>query len=156
MHGPRKPVVMWSYGIGSGRLLSCILEAHPDEQGICFPISVAPYHVHCVAMTQRAPEVAEIAERLSHEAWAQGIEILLDDRDATPGVKFNDADLIGLPLRVTIGPRSLKAGGVELKYRTQEETRIIPIDEMVSVLKAEVTQRMAESRAQAVEVPFPE
>ena len=102
-----KPVIMGCYGIGSGRLLSCIIEEHHDAHGIRFPITVAPYHVYCVALTQRAPEVAEIAERLYHEAWAAGIEMLLDDRDATPGVKLNDADLIGLPLRLTIGPRSL-------------------------------------------------
>ncbi|MCZ6872851.1 MAG: proline--tRNA ligase [bacterium] len=154
--GVEKPVIMGSYGIGSGRLLSCILEEHHDDFGICFPISVAPYHVYCVAMTHRAPEVAEVAERLYHEAWAQGVEVLLDDRDTTPGVKFNDADLIGLPLRVTIGPRSLKAGGVELKYRGGDETQIIPLDDMVTVLKAEVEKRLAESRSRALEVSFPD
>jgi prolyl-tRNA synthetase len=154
-HGTEKPVVMGSYGIGSGRLLSCIIEEHHDDQGICFPMSVAPYHVYCVAMSQRAPEVAEIAERLYREAWEQGVEMLLDDREATPGVKFNDADLIGLPLRLTVGPRSLKAGGAELKHRDRGETRLVPIDQVVPTLKAEVTQLHAESRAQVVEVPFP-
>jgi len=153
--GTEKPVVMGCYGIGSGRTLACVLEEHHDEKGICFPISIAPYHVHCVAMTQRAPEVADIANRLYQDAWAQGIEVLLDDRDATPGVKFNDADLIGLPLRITIGPRSLKAGGIELKFRDQDETRLVPLDDIVSTLRSEVDRLLAESRARAVEVPFP-
>jgi prolyl-tRNA synthetase len=154
--GIEKPVVMGSYGIGSGRLLSCILEEHHDDHGIAFPISVAPYHVHCVAMTQRAPQAAEVAERLYREAWEQGVEMLLDDRDTTPGVKFNDADLIGLPLRVTIGPRSLQAGGVELKYRGGAETQIIPLDDVVTFLKSEVEKCLAESRSRAIEVSFPD
>jgi prolyl-tRNA synthetase len=153
--GTEKPVVMGCYGIGSGRTLACVLEEHHDEKGICFPISIAPYHVHCVAMTHRAPEVADIADRLYQDAWAQGIEMLLDDRDATPGVKFNDADLIGLPLRITLGPRSLKAGGVELKFRDQDETRIVSLDDIVSTLRAEIDRLLAESRARAVELPFP-
>ena len=154
--GTEKPVVMGCYGIGSGRLLACALEEHHDDKGIRFPISIAPYHVYCVAMTQRAPEVAEMAEQLYADAWAQGVEMLLDDRDASPGVKFNDADLLGLPIRVTIGPRSLKAGGVELKFRDADETRIVPLDEAISTLRTEIDRLLAESRDRAVPVPFPE
>jgi prolyl-tRNA synthetase len=154
--GTEKPVVMGCYGIGSGRLLACIIEEHHDDKGIRFPISVAPYHVYCVAMAQQRPEVAEIAERLYHEAWRHGIEVLLDDRDATPGVKFNDADLIGLPLRLTLGPRSLQAGGAELKYRGSDETQMVPLDQVVATLRAEVNRLLAESQARAVDVPFPD
>ena len=154
--GQEKPVVMGCYGIGSGRLLSCILEEHHDDRGIRFPISVAPYHVYCVAMGQREPEVAAIAERLYHDAWQHGVEMLLDDRDATPGVKFNDADLLGLPLRLTIGPRSLKAGGAELKHRDVDDTRVIPLDDVIPMLQAEVERLLAESRARVVDMPFPE
>lgn len=153
--GTEKPVVMGCYGIGSGRLLACIVEEHHDDKGICFPISVAPYHVYCVAMSQQAAEIAEIAERLYRDAWANGVEMLLDDRDATPGVKFNDADLIGLPMRLTLGPRSLRAGGAELKFRTRDETRIVPLDQVVQTLRAEVERLLAESRARAVAMPFP-
>jgi prolyl-tRNA synthetase len=155
--GQEKPVVMGCYGIGSGRLLSCVIEEHHDAHGIRFPISVAPYHVYCVALTQRErePEVAAIAERLYQEAWQQGVEMLLDDRDTTPGVKLNDADLIGLPLRLTLGPRSLKAGGAELKHRDGDETRIVPIEAIIPTLQAEVQRLLAESRARVVEVPFP-
>ena len=154
--GTPKPVVMGSYGIGSGRLLSCIIEEHHDEHGIRFPVTVAPYHVHCVALVQRAPDVAEIAERLYREAWAQGIEMLLDDRDATPGVKLNDADLIGLPLRLTIGPRSLQAGGVELRQRGSAATTVVPVEQLIPTLKAELARLFAASRARVVPVPFPE
>jgi prolyl-tRNA synthetase len=154
--GTTKPVVMGCYGIGSGRLLSCIIEEHHDAKGIRFPMSVAPYHVVCVALTQRAPEVLEVAERIYRDAWAQGVEMLLDDRDATPGVKFNDADLIGLPLRLTIGARSLQAGGAELKVRDQEESQLVPLDAVVPTLKTAVEQLLAASRARAIPMPYPE
>ncbi len=151
--GKEKPVIMGCYGIGSGRLLACVLEAHHDENGICFPMSIAPYQVHMVAMTHRAPEVVEIADQLYHEAWAAGIEMLLDDREATPGVKFNDADLIGLPIRLTIGPRSLKQGAVEFKRRTESESRSIPLAEVIPTLQTEIARLISESKARAVEVP---
>jgi prolyl-tRNA synthetase len=153
--GTEKPVVMGSYGIGSGRLLSCVIEEHHDAHGMRLPISVAPYHVYCVALSQRDPEVAEIAERLYREAWQQGVEMLLDDREATPGVKLNDADLIGLPLRLTVGPRSISAGGAEMRHRDRDDTRVVPIDQVVPTLKAEVERLLAESRARAVARPFP-
>jgi prolyl-tRNA synthetase len=154
--GTTKPVIMGSYGIGSGRLLSCIIEEHHDAHGIRFPITVAPYQVHCVALTQRAPEVMEIAERLYREAWAEGIEMLLDDRDATPGVKLNDADLIGLPLRLTIGPRSLKAGGAELKQRSSAAaSSMVAVEQIIPTLKAEIARLFTESQQRVVPVPFP-
>jgi prolyl-tRNA synthetase len=154
--GTTKPVIMGCYGIGSGRLLSCIIEEHHDAHGIRFPITVAPYQVYCVALTQRAPEVVEIAERLYREAWAEGIEMLLDDRDATPGVKLNDADLIGLPLRLTIGPRSLKAGGAELKHRGSDAATLVAIEQIIPTLKAEIARLFAESQQRVLPVPFPE
>ncbi|PON18248.1 proline--tRNA ligase [Candidatus Entotheonella serta] len=153
--GNQRPVIMGSYGIGSGRLLACVLEEHHDENGISFPISIAPYQVNMVAMLHRAPEVAETADRLYHEAWDAGIEMLLDDREATPGVKFNDADLLGLPIRLIIGPRSLKQGAVELKFRTETEARSIPLDEVIPTLKAEIERLLQEGAARAVPMPFP-
>lgn len=153
--GNQKPVIMGCYGIGSDRLLACILEAHHDDRGICFPISIAPYQVHMVAMLHRAPEVAETADRLYREAWDAGIEMLLDDREATPGVKFNDADLLGLPIRLTIGPRSLKQGAVEFKFRTEAEARSLPVDEVIPALKAEIERLLKESKNRAITMPFP-
>ncbi|WP_089719293.1 proline--tRNA ligase [Candidatus Entotheonella palauensis] len=154
--GNQKPVIMGCYGIGSGRLLACALEEHHDENGICFPISIAPYQVHLVAMLHRAPEVAETAERIYREAWDAGIEMLLDDREATPGVKFNDADLLGLPIRLTIGPRSLKQGAVEFKLRTEAEARSIPLDDVIPTLQTEIERLLKESKDKAVPMPFPE
>jgi prolyl-tRNA synthetase len=154
--GTTKPVIMGCYGIGSGRLLSCIIEEHHDARGIRFPITVAPYQAYCVALTQRAPEVVEIAERLYHDAWAAGIEMLLDDRDATPGVKLNDADLIGLPLRLTIGPRSLQAGGVEIKHRGSDAATIVAVEQLIPTLKAEIARLFTESQQRVTPVPFPE
>jgi prolyl-tRNA synthetase len=99
--------------------------------------------------------VAELAERLYREAWAAGIEMLLDDRDATPGVKLNDADLLGLPLRLTIGPRSLRAGGAELKQRGAGEATMVPVEQIIPRLQAEVARLLAESQQRVVSVPFP-
>ena len=154
--GNQKPVIMGCYGIGSGRLLACVVEEHHDEQGICFPMSIAPYQAHLVAMLHRAPEVAEAADRIYREAWDAGIEMLLDDREATPGVKFNDADLIGLPIRLTLGPRSLKQGVAEMKLRTSTEALSIPLDEVIPRLKTEIERLLQESQERVVTVPFPE
>jgi len=154
--GHQQSIIMGCYGIGSGRLLACILEAHHDEKGICFPLSIAPYQVHMVAMIHRAPDVAETAERIYREAWEAGIEMLLDDREATPGVKFNDADLLGLPIRLTLGPRSLKQGVIELKHRTEAEPLSIPLDEVIPTLKIEIERLLQESKARVVEIPFAE
>jgi len=137
-------------------LRACVLEEHHDERGICFPMSIAPYQAHLVAMLHRAPDVAEVAERIYREAWDAGIEMLLDDREATPGVKFNDADLIGLPIRLTLGPRSLKQGVVEMKFRTSTEALSIPLDEVIPRLKTEINRLLHESRDRVVTMPFPE
>jgi prolyl-tRNA synthetase len=138
-NGERKPVVMGSYGIGVGRLLACVVEEHNDENGIIWPITIAPYHVHIVSM--RGGEA--VAEQLYNDLNAAGVETLWDDRDARPGVKFNDADLLGIPLRVTIGARSLKSGGVEFKVRSEQESVIVPIDEAISVISAKAQSMLA-------------
>jgi prolyl-tRNA synthetase len=97
-----------------------------------------------------------LAERLYREAWAAGIEMLLDDRDATPGVKLNDADLIGLPLRLTIGPRSLQAGGAELKQRSDAAAAtIVAVEQIIPTLKAEIARLCTESQQRVVPVSFP-
>ncbi len=137
--GTSKPIVMGCYGIGVGRLLACVAEEHNDAQGLCWPISIAPYHVHLVAL--RGGE--QLAETLYHALHADGIEVLLDDRDESPGVKFNDADLIGLPIRLTVGRRSLDQGGVEMKRRRAEERVIVPLDEAVARTRAVVDELRA-------------
>jgi prolyl-tRNA synthetase len=137
--GRRKPVVMGSYGIGLGRLLACIAEEHHDENGLVWPISVAPYHVHIV--TDRA---GELADGLYYTLVSAGVEVLYDDRRESLGAKFKDADLIGVPLRLTLTPRSLENGGVEIKTRHSSESYVVPIEEAVTVVKSEVSHLQAE------------
>ncbi len=136
--GEERPVWMGSYGIGLGRLLACVAEEHRDEHGLTLPISVAPYHVSLVSLA-RSDDAQDTADRIFETLAGAGIEVLYDDRsDASAGVKLNDSDLRGLPLRVVVGERSLKAGGVELKRRSEDETRIVPVDELVATLQGEI------------------
>ncbi len=112
--GVRKPVIMGSYGIGVGRLLACLAEEYNDESGLALPITSAPYQVHLVSLLKEGDE----AEKIYQELTARGVEVLYDDRKESPGVKFADADLIGLPIRLTVGNRTLKEGRVEMKLRS--------------------------------------
>jgi prolyl-tRNA synthetase len=133
--GQPKPVVMGSYGIGIGRLLACIAEEHHDERGLVWPVSVAPYPVHLVAVASKTGTVEPVAECVYAELTAAGLEPLYDDRPESAGVKFMDADLIGLPLRLTIGERSLKNGGVEFKPRATGEMRTVAVEEVVGEVR---------------------
>ncbi|MGC2192960.1 MAG: proline--tRNA ligase [Candidatus Dormiibacterota bacterium] len=117
--GQQLPVVMGSYGIGIGRLLACVAEEHHDDRGLALPIGVAPYEVALVSVGHDEP-VTQLAEATYRELLESGVEVLYDDREASPGVKFADADLRGIPLRVTISPRSLQAEGAEFKRRIGE------------------------------------
>ncbi|MCC7262896.1 MAG: proline--tRNA ligase [Candidatus Latescibacteria bacterium] len=152
--GKARSLIMGSYGIGVGRLLACIAEQHRDEQGLIWPVSVAPYQVHLVSLAKAAGPAAEAADQLYAALRQAGVEVLLDDRGENPGVKFNDADLIGLPLRLTLGERSLKKGVAEMKVRGREENREVPIAEVVEAVKAELTTLRAALQAGLVEVPF--
>jgi prolyl-tRNA synthetase len=135
-NGQEKPMVMGSYGIGVGRLMSAIVEEHHDEYGILWPASVAPYTVHLVSLASEGV-VAERAETLYQRLTEAGVGVLYDDRpDLSAGVKFNDADLIGCPLRLTMSRRSLENGGVEVKLRNSDEREVIPLD----VVEAYVSQ----------------
>lgn len=155
--GQLRPIVMGSYGIGIGRLLATIAETHHDDYGLIWPVSVAPFHVHLVVLPRKAPEAVAAADRLYEQLWSAGIEVLYDDReDASPGVKFNDADLIGLPLRITVGARSLKQGGVEFKRRDQAERRIVSLEEVQAAVQAELDALRRELDARVVPVPYPE
>jgi len=127
--GQSRPVIMGSYGIWIGRLLACIAEEHHDERGLCWPISVAPYSIHLVLLGSKNGSPESTAQTLYENLCAAGIDVLFDDRPESAGVKFNDADLIGLPLRLTVGERNLKQGKVELKYRTAEEGVLLPVEE---------------------------
>jgi len=133
--GKQQPAVMGSYGIGTERLLAAVIEANHDEAGIVWPRSLAPYEVHIVAIQPEKPEVREAAERLYEELSLAGIAAMYDDRDETPGVKFNDADLLGMPLRVTVSPRNLEKGSLEVKGRTEGEARLVPLGEAVEAVR---------------------
>ncbi len=131
--GQQKPVIMGSYGIGLGRLLACIAEAHHDEHGLLWPATVAPFQVHLVLLRGKGtPQAEETADKLYADLQAAGIEVLYDDREESPGVKFNDADLIGCPVRVTVSERALAQGGVEMKLRREQEKVIVPLAEAIS------------------------
>lgn len=134
--GKQKPVIMGSYGIGIGRLLACLAEEYNDEGGLCLPISVAPYQVHLVSLVKDN----EVGERIYQELERSGIEVLYDDRKETAGVKFADADLIGVPIRITIGNRSLKEGKVEVKYRATGESTSYLVADLVDEIKAEIAK----------------
>ncbi|TMM23716.1 MAG: proline--tRNA ligase [Actinobacteria bacterium] len=121
--GTEKPLVMGSYGIGPGRVIAAIVEQHHDEEGIVWPRSVAPYDVHVVTL----PGVEEQAQEASSALDAAGLSVLLDDRDARAGEKFADADLIGLPSRVTVGKKTLEDGAVDVRERATGEERRVPI-----------------------------
>jgi len=132
-NGVNQPVIMGSYGIGLGRLLGCVAEEHHDDNGLRWPVSLSPYSVHLVLLHGKQNDLPQqTCERLYQELQAAGIDVLYDDRVESPGVKFNDADLIGVPLRLTVSARSLENGGVELKFRDQDARKIIPLDQVVA------------------------
>jgi prolyl-tRNA synthetase len=125
---PQTPV-MGSYGIGVGRLMAAIVEQHHDEQGIIWPDSVAPFDIHLVSLAKgQDDEVGQQAEAIYRQLQEAKIEVLFDDRKESPGVKFTDADLIGIPWRVTVSSRSLQNGGVEVKRRSETEKEIVPLE----------------------------
>lgn len=154
--GQAKPVIMGSYGIGIGRLLACIAEQHNDANGLIWPVTVAPYHVYLMFIGGDDPQVRSQADALYAELNAAGIEVLYDDRDERPGVKFNDADLIGLPLRVTVSGKTLAKGGVEVKRRAGGDVRLMPLDGIAAALRAELDEMRAAIQATVGEVPFKE
>jgi prolyl-tRNA synthetase len=125
--GTRKPFVSGSYGLGVGRAVQTIIETHHDDKGIVWPPQVAPYHVHVIALPVNDEEVRAKAEALVSELEKRDIEVLYDDRDETAGVKFADADLIGIPLRVTVSKRNLKQDSAELKLRSASESEMVSL-----------------------------
>jgi len=156
--GVDKPIIMGSYGIGSGRLLASVAEEYNDDWGLIWPITVAPYHVHLVMLPHKKDEgtTAEAAQKLYKNLQTAGLEVLFDDREESPGVKFNDADLIGLPIRVTISARGLEQGMIELKRRDQDKSqkRLIPLDEALTTIQAEKAALEVEINSRVIEVPY--
>ncbi len=152
-NGKSHPVIMGSYGIGVGRLLACLAEECHDADGLKLPISVAPYHVILVGLLD-SEETEQAAEALYQQLKAAGIEVLYDDRKIkSAGVKFKDADLRGIPLRLTLSKKSLEKGGVEFKQRGERSFEIVPTAEVVNVLKAHIDRLHAELEQKATEIP---
>jgi len=133
--GVSHPIVMGSYGIGLGRLMAAAIEQNHDERGIIWPMPIAPYQVYLCTIKQEESAVMQTAEKLYSELEEAGIEVLFDDRLESPGVKFNDADLLGIPLRMTVSPRTLKENSIELKKRTEKDTELVPLSQAVERLK---------------------
>jgi prolyl-tRNA synthetase len=150
--GQSRPVIMGSYGIGVGRLMACVAEHAHDENGLIWPVSVAPYHVHLVSL----PGGESQAEQLYRDLTTANIEVLFDDRNERAGVKFKDADIIGLPVRVTVSERSLTSGGVELKRRTDKAASTVPLASARQRVKEALQELENDLRKRAVTVPYRE
>jgi prolyl-tRNA synthetase len=138
--GQAQPIIMGSYGIGVGRLLACVAEKYHDDYGLNWPVSVAPFPIHLILLPGKEPEAEQAAEALYQKLVEASLEPIYDDRDERAGVKFNDADLIGLPLRVTVSSRSLKNGGLEFKRRDADERWIVPLEEGLAAIQTELAK----------------
>lgn len=148
--GQEKPVIMGSYGIGSGRLLASVAEEHHDDRGLIWPITVAPYQVHLVTLKG----AQDAADRAYAQLTEAGVEVLYDDREESPGVKFADADLIGIPLRLTLSERTLSKDSAEIKRRDQAETELVPLARLGEETQSRIAALEAEIAAKVVEMPF--
>ncbi|OGF54733.1 MAG: proline--tRNA ligase [Candidatus Fraserbacteria bacterium RBG_16_55_9] len=152
--GQAKPVVMGSYGIGLERLMACIAEEHHDDDGLIWPITVAPYHVHLVGLFGNNEELRNTAVQLYEDLQSQGLEVLFDDRGESAGVKLKDADLIGLPLRLTVSERSLEQGGVEMKRRDSQDRLIVALEEVPAQVRAATQALEQEITRSVVAIPY--
>jgi prolyl-tRNA synthetase len=138
--GKEVPIVMGSYGIGVERILAGAVELHHDSDGIRMPIGIAPFHLALLPLQMQDAAVREAAEKLYRELTDAGVEVLLDDRDERAGVKFKDADLIGLPLRIAVGKKGLAEGKVEWKRRGAKEVELVALAEVVSRAQAAIRE----------------
>ena len=134
--GKERPIVMGSYGIGPARILAAAVEQYADEHGISWPRSIAPFDVHLVGLGQPGTDEHQLAERIYGELKEAGLDVLYDDREMNPGAKFVEAELLGCPIRVVAGKRSLEAGELEVQVRRGTEKRSVPIDGAVPALGA--------------------
>ena len=141
--GQEHPVVMGCYGIGIGRTLAAVVEQCNDADGIIWPMAVAPYQAVIIPVNDREPELKEAAERIYAELETAGVEVVLDDRQERAGVKFKDADLIGYPVRITVGAKALARGNVEVRLRKDGEMQEIALDSLTDWLKAYIEAEIA-------------
>jgi prolyl-tRNA synthetase len=127
-NGKEQPIVMGSYGIGPARIMAAAVEQFADEAGISWPRSLTPFDVELVALGKPGEEALEVAERLYDDLRATGLDVLYDDRSSSPGEKFADAELLGVPLRLTVGRKGLESGEVEAQVRRGREKRSLPLE----------------------------
>jgi len=140
--GVSKTCVMGTYGIGVGRLMAAAIEQNHDDKGPIWPLPIAPYQVHICGLFTDNPKVIEAGNKLYDDLQKEGIEVLFDDRLESPGVKFNDADLIGIPFRITISPRTLEGNNVEFKLRTDKKAQIMPLAGLIEYLKGLINKEL--------------
>ena len=136
--GQLHPMVMGCYGIGVNRILAAAVENHHDDAGILWPKELAPYQVEIVSLDHKKMQIVETAHNLYDAFTKAGVEVLWDDRDAAPGVKFTDADLIGIPVRVTVGRRTLESGTVDVRTRKNKEQKSVPLEQVVETVRHEL------------------
>ena len=141
--GNERTLVMGCYGIGIGRTVAAAIEQNHDDNGIIWPMPIAPFQVLVTMLNPKDDSVREAAEKLYAELLEAGIEVLLDDRDERPGSKFADADLIGIPLRVTVGARGIKEGAFELQERGAEERSMLPMEDAAGKLAGMVADALS-------------
>ena len=137
-HGKETPIIMGCYGIGVGRTVAAAIEQNHDKNGIIFPAPIAPFEVIILPLQMHNTEVVETAEKIYTELSDIKVDTLLDDRDERAGVKFNDADLLGIPIRITVGVKGIKDGQVEIKLRSETESFLTPINNAASSIKEKV------------------
>ncbi len=142
----RQPIIMGCYGIGVTRILAAVTETRHDENGLIWPLSLAPYEVVVIPLQEEAP-VVEAAESIYSQLQQAGVDVLLDDRAQRAGVKFKDADLIGFPLRIVIGGKGLQEGSIELKWRTDAAPTKVPVADAVSTALKQLAERRTQEAA---------
>ncbi|GMR03418.1 MAG: proline--tRNA ligase [Thermodesulfovibrionia bacterium] len=135
-NGRENPIIMGSYGIGPARIAAAAIEQNNDKDGIIWPPGIAPFDVEIIPLNMKNPEISQTAGRFYQDLETEGIDFLVDDRDVRPGVKFKDADLIGIPWQIIIGEKNLKNGFVELKSRKTAKTEKVLVEETITKLKA--------------------
>jgi prolyl-tRNA synthetase len=147
-------IVMASYGIGLGRLIACVAQEFRDDKGLVWPVSVAPYQVYLVGLDLEDHAVISAAEQLYQDLQRAGLEVLYDDRKERAGVKFNDADLLGMPLRLTVSRRTIATESTEFKLRTGGEAWNVPLADAVEVAQSEVRRLTQSIQAALRPEPF--
>ena len=139
-HGEERPIVMGCYGIGVGRTVAAAIEQNHDKDGIIFPIPIAPFEAIILPLQTNERNVVDAAEKIYHELLGKGLDVLLDDRDMRAGFKFKDADLLGIPLQITIGMRNLKNGQVEMKLRSESDSSLISLRDSASMILNKINE----------------